>query len=36
MSTRKISTVTEKLCGEAFTKSTVMELCKRLDPVVQG
>lgn len=36
VSTRKISAITEELCGADFSKSTVSELCKRLDPVVQG
>lgn len=31
VSTRKISRVTELLCGESFSKSTVSELCKSLD-----
>jgi transposase-like protein len=34
VSTRKIKRITEKLCGTSFSKSTVSELCKRLDPVV--
>lgn len=32
--TRKISAITEKLCGKQFSKSTVSDLCKNLDPVV--
>jgi transposase-like protein len=36
VSTRKISAITEELCGADFSKSTVSELCKRLAPVVQG
>lgn len=36
VSTRKVAAITEELCGEEFSKSTVSELCKRLDPVVQG
>lgn len=31
ISTRKVSKVVETLCGKAFSKSTVSELCKRLD-----
>jgi transposase-like protein len=34
VSTRKVSEVTEELCGSTFSKSTVSELCKRLDPIV--
>jgi len=34
VSTRKISRVTEELCGAEFSKSAVSELCKNLDPVV--
>lgn len=33
VSTRKVSQVTEELCGTEFSKSTVSELCKRLDPI---
>lgn len=36
ISTRKISAVTEELCGVEFSKSTVSALCKRLDPVVDA
>jgi len=36
VSTRKISLVTEELCGAQFSKSTVSELCKNLDPVVES
>jgi len=36
VSTRKVSQVTEELCGTAFSKSTVSELCKRLDPIVNA
>ena len=35
ISTRKIANVTEILCGKTFSKSTVSELCKALDDVVQ-
>jgi putative transposase len=34
VSTRKISAVTEELCGVEFSKSTVSDLCKQLDPIV--
>lgn len=34
VSTRKVAQVTEELCGTEFSKSTVSELCKRLDPIV--
>ena len=34
VSTRKVTIVTEELCGTALSKSTVSELCKRLDPIV--
>ena len=34
VSTRKIQRVTEELCGTSFSKSTVSDLCKTLDPVV--
>ena len=36
VSTRKVSQITEELCGTEFSKSTVSELCKKLDPVVHG
>ncbi|MBO8173273.1 MAG: IS256 family transposase [Bacillaceae bacterium] len=36
VSTRKVSQITEELCGEEFSKSTVSELCKKLDPIVQA
>lgn len=36
VSTRKISAITEELCGAEFSKSTVSDLCKRLDPIVEG
>lgn len=36
VSTRSIQKVTEELCGEKFSKSTVSELCKELDiPIKQ-
>lgn len=34
VSTRKVSAITEELCGKQFSKSTVSDLCKNLDPVV--
>lgn len=36
VSTRKVSKVTEELCGTEFSKSTVSELCKQLDPIVEA
>ena len=34
VSTRKVRRITEELCGTSFSKSTVSDLCKALDPVV--
>jgi len=34
VSTRKVSLITAELCGVELSKSTVSELCKRLDPLV--
>jgi putative transposase len=34
VSTRKVQRTTEELCGTSFSKSTVSELCKQLDPLV--
>ncbi len=34
VSTRKVRRVTEELCGTSFSKFTVSNLCKALDPVV--
>ncbi|MGE5553230.1 MAG: IS256 family transposase [Betaproteobacteria bacterium] len=34
-STRKVRRITEKLCGTEFSKSTISELCQRLDEVVR-
>ena len=34
VSTRKVEMITVELCGEEFSKSTVSDLCKRLDPIV--
>mgnify|MGYP001772979482 CR=1 FL=1 len=36
VSTRKVTEITEELCGTSFSKSTVSDLCKRLDPAVQS
>jgi transposase-like protein len=36
VSTRKVAKVTEKLCGTEFSKSTVSDLCKQLDPIVDA
>lgn len=36
VSTRKVTKVTEELCGVEFSKSTVSDLCKKLDPIVQA
>ena len=36
VSTRSVQKVTEELCGESFSKSTVSEICKELDiPIKQ-
>ena len=35
VSTRKISQITEELCVTEFSKSTVSDLCKKLDPLVR-
>lgn len=35
VSTRKVAKITEELCGTQFSKSTVSELCRGLDPVVK-
>jgi transposase-like protein len=34
VSTRKVKRITKELCGESFSKSTVSEICKSLDPKV--
>ena len=34
VSTRKVSQITETLCGTSFSKSTVSALCANLDPIV--
>lgn len=36
VSTRKIDKVVEKMCGMEFHSSSVLDLCKRLDPIVTG
>jgi transposase-like protein len=36
VSTRKVARITEELCGTGFAKSTVSDLCKGLDPLVQA
>jgi putative transposase len=36
VSTRKVAQITEELCGKAFAKSTVSDLCERLDPLVSA
>lgn len=36
VSTRKVSQITEALCGTTFSKSTVSALCQRLDPIVEA
>jgi len=35
VSTRKIEDITQELCGETFSRATVSELCKNLDPTVK-
>jgi len=34
VSTRKIEEITYELCGSEFSRSTISELCKNLDPIV--
>ena len=36
VSTRKVTLITKELCGATFSKSTVSELCKNLDPIVES
>jgi len=36
VSTRKISEITETLCGASFSRTTVSSLCKNLDPAVES
>lgn len=33
---RKVSQFTEELCGSKFSKSTVSDLCKKLDPTINA
>jgi len=33
VSTRKIEEITYELCGSEFSRSTISELCKNLDPI---
>ncbi|WP_269798899.1 transposase [Caldicellulosiruptor acetigenus] len=35
VSTRKIAEITYELCRTEFSKSTISELCKNLDPVIR-
>lgn len=36
VSTRKIESITEELCGKKFSRSTISTLCKNLDPMVNA
>jgi transposase-like protein len=36
VSTRKVALITEEFCGTEFSKSTVSDLCKQLDPIVSA
>jgi putative transposase len=36
VSTRKVSRITEELCGKEFSKSAVSALCQHLDPLVHA
>ncbi|MCL1633027.1 transposase, partial [Sporolactobacillus sp. CPB3-1] len=36
VSTRRVSQITEELCGTEFSKTTVSDLCAHLDPIVEG
>ena len=36
VSTRKVSAVVEELCGKSFSKSTVSQLCKKLDAEIEA
>ncbi|MGI6706638.1 MAG: IS256 family transposase [Clostridia bacterium] len=36
VSTRKIESITEGLCGKKFSRSTISTLCKNLDPMVNA
>ena len=35
VSTRKVTQITEELCGTEFSKSTISNLCEELDPIVE-
>lgn len=35
VSTRKVTQITEELCGTSFSKSTISKLCEGLDPIVE-
>lgn len=35
VSTRKVTQITEELCGTSFSKSTVSSLCQGLDPIIE-
>jgi len=34
VSTRKVENITEELCDKKFSRSTVSDICKKLDPIV--
>lgn len=36
VSTRKVAKITEELCGTEFSASTVSNLCKDLDPIIES
>ncbi len=36
VSTRKVRSITEELCGTSFSKSTISALCTALDPAVEA
>ena len=36
VSTRKVKKITRELCGTDFKKSTVSDLCKQLDPMIEN
>ncbi len=36
VSTRKVENITYELCGETFSKSTISELGKGLDPIINA
>ena len=35
VSTRKVTKITEELCGCSFSKSTISKICQKLDPEVE-